>query len=152
MIDLICPNCLNKFSTKDKRAKYCSKPCSNSGRSIEKKQQFENPLITKKETNSAITRKESHRYLQSVIFINDHRPVEVIPTDHSPAFIQFALNGQEYGKSAERWESEIKEKDVITLAGNGCSLKVEKGKLVLRSGFSCSTVTERERYFSRGVH
>lgn len=116
------------------------------------KQQLGIPAITAKQTNSATSKKESHRYLQSVATSNDHCPVEFISTDHSPAFVQYALNGQEYAKSAQRWETETKEKDVITLAGNGCSIRVDKGQLVLRSGFSCSTVNERERYFSRGVH
>ncbi|SFM87080.1 CRISPR-associated endonuclease Cas1 [Nitrosomonas communis] len=149
---LICPQCHSEFTTKDKRAKYCSKPCSNSGRTLERKQvapqldsQAEKVLFISKVT-------PVNRALQSLPAFNDHRPVDIIPTDGSPAFTQFALNGKEYAESGQRWSDQIKERDIITLAGNGCALKVEKGQLVLKSGYACSTVPNRERRLSRGVH
>lgn len=152
MIERICPHCLSKFSTKEKRAKYCSKACSNSGRSLKKYKHINNQIDIATKSNCKTKEEVSKKILQSIPTINDHCPIDVIPTDHSPAFVQFALNGQEYGRSAKHWEAEVKEKDVITLAGNGCSLNVDKGQLVSRSGYSCSTVTERERVFSRGIH
>lgn len=152
MINLICLNCKTKFATRNKLAKYCSKPCSNSSRAHLKPHKTESlsePLHrkdnSKQTTNSVGT-------LHAIPAINDHRPLEVIPTDNKPAYIQFNLDGKAYAESGERWAAEAKEKDVLTLAGNGCSLQVEKGQLVLRSGYSCSTVTEREKRITRGVH
>ncbi|SFF03571.1 CRISPR-associated endonuclease Cas1 [Nitrosomonas sp. Nm166] len=146
---LVCPHCQNSFATKDKRAKYCSKPCSNSGRTLVKKSNATS-LITQTERSGTV---KSLSVIESAnpTFI-DNRPVDVIPTEDAPAFIQFTLNGKEYAESGKHWAAESKERDVITLAGNGCSLQVEKGQLVLRSGFACSTVSDRERRLSRGVH
>ncbi|GJL73395.1 MAG: hypothetical protein NMNS01_25940 [Nitrosomonas sp.] len=88
----------------------------------------------------------------SVSALNDQRPFEISPSDGLPGYIQFTSNGNEHAESGKRWAARNKEKDVITLAGNGCSLQVDKGQLVLRSGYTCSTVPNLERRISRGVH
>ncbi|WP_394808646.1 CRISPR-associated endonuclease Cas1 [Nitrosomonas sp.] len=152
MISLICLNCKIKFATRNKLAKYCSKPCSNSGRAHLKQHKFENLPKTLHLQNNSSQTTHSVGTLHVIPAINDHRSFDVIPTDNRPAFIQFNLDGKSYAASGERWAAEAKEKDVLTLAGNGCSLQVDKGQLVLRSGYSCSTVTEREKRITRGVH
>jgi CRISP-associated protein Cas1 len=145
---LTCPQCQSEFATKDKRAKYCSKPCSNSGRASEKPH-----LTIKADRSNSINRAVLITEIANpVLALNDQRPVDVIPSDGSPTYIQFTLDGKEYAESGKRWAAESKNKDVITLAGNGCNLQVDKGQLVLRSGFGCSTVTDREKRISRGVH
>ncbi|AKH38459.1 MULTISPECIES: CRISPR-associated endonuclease Cas1 [Nitrosomonas] len=149
---LICPQCHSEFATKDKRAKYCSKPCSNSGRTLERKQIATQLNNQAEKALSMIKVTPVNGVLKPHVTFDDHRPVDVTPTDGFPAFTQFTLNGKEYAESSQRWSDQIKEKDVITLAGNGCSLNVDKGQLVLRSGFSSSKVPDRERRLSRGVH
>lgn len=156
MIHLTCPQCQREFATQDKRAKYCSKPCSNKGRALEKLR-LAGTLSVKtnksnQSTKAVLDTAPDHHSSKPVLANNDHRPVDVIPGDGSPAFIQFNLNGKAYAECGQRWAAEIKEKEVITLAGNGCSLQVEKGQLVLRSGFACSTVPDKEKRLSRGVH
>lgn len=149
---LVCPQCQSKFATKDKRAKYCSKPCSNTGRALKKKPRSIDFRHQEKgrfyiEKVSPIT-----KGTDAVSLLSDDRPIEVNPSDNSPAFVQFMLNGEEYAKTGKRWSGALKEKDIITLAGNGCSLQVDKGQLVLRSGFTCTTAPNKERRISRGVH
>lgn len=145
---LICPQCQSEFATRDKRSKYCSKPCSNSGRASDK-----HYVNIKAKKSTVINREAQIADISNPLpTSNDHRPVEVIPLDSSPPFVQFTLNGKEYAESGKRWAAESKEKDIITLAGNGCSLQVDKGQLVLRSGYGCSTATDREKRISRGVH
>ncbi|SFF01769.1 CRISPR-associated endonuclease Cas1 [Nitrosomonas sp. Nm166] len=149
---LTCPQCQSEFATKDKRAKYCSKPCSNSGRAREKQRLVIKTTSSAKKFNPINKTVPIAEINNSVSTLDDDRPFDVTPSDGSPTYIQFTLNGKEYAESGKRWAAETKEKDVITLAGNGCSLQVDKGQLVLRSGFGCSTVPDRERRFSRGVH
>jgi len=50
------------------------------------------------------------------------------------------------------WHSQIDEKAVLTLAGHGARLTVERDELIINPGTSASTVKDKAKKFARGVH
>jgi CRISPR-associated protein Cas1 len=83
MYSLICPHCQSNFATKVKRAKYCSKSCSNSGRARDKQ------LLVIKTTNPAQESNSTHQSAFIVELSNpvsgrtDRQPLNVIPAGGS---------------------------------------------------------------------
>lgn len=50
------------------------------------------------------------------------------------------------------WYSQIDEKAVLTLAGHGARLTVERDELIINPGTSASTVKDKAKKLARGVH
>lgn len=50
------------------------------------------------------------------------------------------------------WHSQIDEKSVLTLAGHGARLTVERDELIINPGTSASTVKDKAKKLARGVH
>ncbi len=50
------------------------------------------------------------------------------------------------------WHSQIDEKAVLTLAGHGARLTVERDELIINPGTSASTVKDKAKKLARGVH
>ena len=79
------------------------------------------------------------------------RPVPIEAYGDCPSSVTYPLRGHEYAEAEIRWSNGLKESDIITLAGHGCSIRVERGELVLKHG--CSYTGSKEpRILVRGMH
>ena len=79
------------------------------------------------------------------------RPAVVEPKGDTPGYIQFELRGDEYAYTEQRWSSSLKESTLITLDGHGCSVRVERGELILKPGASYSA-KRPDIKLVRGLH
>jgi len=83
----------------------------------------------------------------------DGRPVLVPATDGVPEHIHFTLNGAKWVEAAERWRWQAPGVwKTVALAGYGCGLRVEKDRLVVKHGRTCSTDEPATYQLYRGTH
>lgn len=66
--------------------------------------------------------------------------------------VPLGVDGDTWRASGERWARLVSGRSMLTLAGHGCRVSVNKDALLVRSGFTHSTQQPEEWRLERGVH
>ncbi len=162
---LICPQCQQLFTDARGRKTYCSQVCvcaaaraklaarrlagetpGHGGTAAEARRAS---LARRRERGEIMGAEKRMRDAME----RDGRPVLIPATDGVPEHIHFTLNGAKWVEAAERWRWQAPGVwKTVALAGYGCGLRVEKDRLVVKHGRTCSTDEPATYQLYRGTH